>query len=126
MKQRFTEHEFEVFLGNLLRYGVILAATVVTIGGIFYLINHGTEAVHYHHFRGEPQDFRAFGSIIHDAFTLKEWRSVIQLGLLILLAVPVLRVAFSAYGFARQSDRTYVIITLVVLAVLLWSLFNPV
>ncbi len=118
------EHEFEMFLGNFLRYGVIFAATVVTAGGVFYLIKHGREPISYSYFTGEPKGFRQFNNIIYDAFTLKSWRSVIQFGLLLLTAVPVLRVAFSAYGFAKQSDRTYVLITIVVLAVLLWSLFQ--
>jgi uncharacterized membrane protein len=47
---------------------------------------------------------------------------VIQLGLLLLVATPVARVAFSILAFALQRDRTYVIITLIVLGVLLYSL----
>ncbi|MFB2894857.1 DUF1634 domain-containing protein [Aerosakkonemataceae cyanobacterium BLCC-F50] len=52
-------------------------------------------------------------------------RGLIQFGLLILIATPILRVAFSAIAFAKQGDRTYLIITLLVLAILLYSLFNP-
>ena len=47
---------------------------------------------------------------------------VIQLGLLLLIATPVARVALSLVGFVRQADRTYVLITTVVLAILLFSL----
>ena len=49
---------------------------------------------------------------------------MIQLGLLILIATPVARVAFSAFGFAVERDYLYVGITLFVLAVLLYSLFG--
>ena len=49
-------------------------------------------------------------------------RGIIQLGLLLLIATPIARVVFSVYAFARQRDRTYVLVTLVVLAVLLYSL----
>jgi uncharacterized membrane protein len=49
-------------------------------------------------------------------------RGVIQLGLLLLLATPVARVGFSILAFALQRDRTYVIVTVIVLAVLLYSL----
>jgi uncharacterized membrane protein len=47
----------------------------------------------------------------------------VQLGVLLLIATPVARVAFSALAFARQRDYTYVALTLFVLAVLLCSLF---
>jgi len=40
----------------------------------------------------------------------------------LLIATPVARVAFSAIAFAFQRDRTYVFVTLVVLALLFLSL----
>ena len=50
--------------------------------------------------------------------------AIIQLGLLILIATPVARVAFSAVAFAIERDYLYVWITLFVLAVLLYSLLG--
>ena len=50
-------------------------------------------------------------------------RGIIQLGLLLLIATPVARVVFSVIGFVRQRDFVYVVLTLIVLAVLLYSLF---
>jgi uncharacterized membrane protein len=47
---------------------------------------------------------------------------VIQLGLLLLLATPVARVAFSVLAFACQRDKVYVIVTLIVLGVLIYSM----
>jgi uncharacterized membrane protein len=44
------------------------------------------------------------------------------LGLLLLIANPIARVAFSAVAFAARRDRAYVAITLTVLAVLICSL----
>ena len=49
-------------------------------------------------------------------------RGLIQLGLLLLIATPVARVAFSVFAFARQHDRTYVVVTLIVLSILIFSL----
>jgi uncharacterized membrane protein len=48
--------------------------------------------------------------------------SLIQLGLLMLMATPVARVALSVVAFALERDRTYVAITLVVLTGLVASL----
>jgi uncharacterized membrane protein len=50
--------------------------------------------------------------------------SVSQLGLVVLLATPVLRVAASVVGFALEGDRLYTAITLAVLAILLFSIFT--
>jgi uncharacterized membrane protein len=44
-----------------------------------------------------------------------------MLGLLLLIATPVLRVAVSVIGFALDRDRLFVLITLAVLAVLIGS-----
>jgi uncharacterized membrane protein len=44
------------------------------------------------------------------------------MGLLLLIATPVARVALLAVAFAVQRDRLYVVVTLIVLAVLLASL----
>ena len=45
-------------------------------------------------------------------------------GLLLLIATPVARVIFSAIVFAMEGDRMYLLFTLIVLAVLLYSLFG--
>ena len=45
----------------------------------------------------------------------------VDLGLIILILTPVMRVAVSAVGFAFQKDRVFVGITLAVLAVLIAS-----
>ena len=49
-------------------------------------------------------------------------RGLIQFGLLLLIATPVARVAFSVAAFAIQRDRLYVVVTLIVLAILTYSL----
>jgi uncharacterized membrane protein len=49
-----------------------------------------------------------------------------QLGLLLLVATPIARVVFSAFGFWRERDYRYVFITLIVLGVLLYSLLKSV
>jgi len=48
-------------------------------------------------------------------------RAIIQFGLLLLIATPIARVAFSLVGFALERDRSYVVITSIVLAVLIYG-----
>jgi uncharacterized membrane protein len=61
--------------------------------------------------------------IIGDTVAL-HGRGIIQLGLLLLIATPVARVAFSIFGFAQERDRMYVVFTVIVFAILLWSLLG--
>lgn len=109
-------------LGNLLRAGVILAAAIVLVGGVVYLIRHGGEVPDFSEFRGEPPELRQPSGIVAHALELRG-RGLIQLGLLVLIATPVARVVFSVFAFAVQRDRLYVVLTLVVLGVLGYSLF---
>jgi uncharacterized membrane protein len=48
--------------------------------------------------------------------------SIVQLGLLLLIATPVARVALTLVAFILQRDRTYVGVTALVLALLLYGL----
>jgi uncharacterized membrane protein len=120
--QHRRDERFEQFLGNLLRTGVLLAAAVVLLGGVLYLVRHGGEQPDHRTFHGEPADLRNPSGILDDALRLNS-RGVIMVGLLLLVATPVTRVAFSVVGFLRARDFLYVALTLIVLGVLLYSLF---
>jgi uncharacterized membrane protein len=117
----WSDNKVEAMMGNLLRVGVVTAAAVILIGGLLYLFRHRASMPGYHVFRGEPADLRSLRGIIGDAFSL-HGRGIIQLGLLLLIATPVARVAFSVLAFMRQRDWVYVVVTLVVLSLLIYSL----
>ena len=119
--RQWTDQYVDELIGNLLRVGVTLAAAVVLLGGAVYLVRHGLAAPHYQVFVGEPADLRSVSRIVRDALALRG-RSLIQLGLLLLIATPVVRVAFAVAAFAMQRDRLYVVVALIVLAVLMYSL----
>jgi uncharacterized membrane protein len=116
-----SEKSFEAWIGRLLRAGVILAAAVVLMGGVLYLVKYGIQQPMYRIYSGEPPELRHLSGIFADAVTLHS-RGIIQLGLLILIATPVARVAFSVVAFATEKDWLYVATTLIVLAVLIYSL----
>jgi len=123
MLPKWTDQKVEGVIGNLLRTGVILSATVVLIGAAIYLLRHGGSPADYRVFQGEPSDLRSVSGIIERAIHFSG-RGIIQLGLLLLIATPVARVAFAIYGFAAEGDRLYVAFTVLVLAVLLYSLIG--
>ena len=117
------DERIEIIIGTLLRTGVILSATVVLFGGILYQTSFGHDAPHWAIFRGEPERLKSLGAIVQGALALDP-RDIIQFGLLLLIATPVARVVFSAIAFAIERDYLYVAVTLIVLAILLYSLFG--
>jgi uncharacterized membrane protein len=118
----WSDEQVDQMIGNLLRAGVILSATLVLIGGVIYLARHGHETADHRTFHGEPDEFRSVFGIV-SAVVSGRGRAIVQLGLLALIATPVVRVALSAFAFFRQRDWTYTAMTLFVLGVLLYSLF---
>lgn len=117
------DERIELALAVLLRAGVLLAAALVLLGGLLHLILHGGLRPDYRHFAGEPGEFQHPTQILALALHFSP-EGLIQLGVLVLLATPVVRVAFSLFAFARERDRTYVGLTALVLLVLLLSLLG--
>jgi uncharacterized membrane protein len=111
----------ELLLGTLLRAGVLTAAAVVLLGTVVYLAGHGSDPSDYRTFRAQPVEMRSITGVLRGARSF-DGAAIIQLGVLVLIATPVLRVASSAYAFAKQRDRRYVVITLVVLGLLSYGL----
>ena len=119
----WTDRKIENILGNLLRAGVGLSAFVVFCGAVVYLARYGHSPADYRVFQGEPSDLRRVPGILRNAWQI-DGRGIIQLGLLFLIATPVARVIFSIWGFAAEHDRMYVVFTVIVLAILLFSLIG--
>jgi uncharacterized membrane protein len=116
------ENSVEKTLAALLRSGVLFSAVTVMVGGVLNLLRHGRDPVIWEKFHGEPASLRTLTGIA-DAALAAQGRGIIQLGLLLLVAVPVLRVAVSFIVFLRKRDFASVSFTLCVLLVLGYSLF---
>jgi uncharacterized membrane protein len=82
---------------------------------------HGRSPADYGTFRGEPDYLRSLVGILRAALSVDS-RAIVQLGLVLLIATPIARVAFTLVAFALQRDRVYVGVTLLVLALLLFGL----
>lgn len=113
----------ENIMGNLLRFGVIISAIFVLIGGVFYLLKYGSSIPDYSQFRGEPESLKNISKIFSDTVSLHS-RSIIQAGLLVLIATPIARVIFALIAFTIQKDIIYIAVSVIVLAILLLSFFN--
>jgi uncharacterized membrane protein len=118
-----SDERIQRLLGVILRGGVALAGIVVLAGLVGYLRKHGRGPVDYRVFHGEPSELRAVAGIVRAAIELRP-RGLIQLGLLILIATPIARVAISAVAFARRRDWLYTAFAAIVLAALLFGLLG--
>jgi uncharacterized membrane protein len=119
----WTDEQVEQMVGRLLQIGVLVAALVVLVGGIVYLIHDGLASADHHHFHGEPKALRSFWGIGTEATDLRS-RGLMQLGLLLLILTPVSRVALTVFAFIRQRDYTFIAVTLIVLGLLVYSLLS--
>jgi uncharacterized membrane protein len=120
-KHKIQDRDIENIMGNLLRYGVLASLFVVLIGAAFYLLQHGSETPNYKKFLGEPKRLSELKQVWYSAFQGRG-RSIIQLGLFILIATPIARIVFSIIGYILERDYLYIIITVIVLGVILFSL----
>ncbi len=124
MKTRHVdEQKLENRIANLLRLGVVLSAFVVISGAILYVGLHPLSRVSYRTFQGEPDELKTAHGVVRYAFSGSA-QGIMQLGLLLLIATPIARVISSAVAFAIEGDKMYLLFTLLVLAVLLYSLFG--
>lgn len=115
-----TDKEMETEIGLMLRIGVSVSAAVVLLGGVLLLVREAG-VPDYKHFHADR--LSTVASVFHGVARF-DASSVIQLGILLLVATPVVRVVFCVVGFARQRNRLYVAVSALVLAILIYSLLS--
>jgi uncharacterized membrane protein len=120
---RVTDESLEIAVGRTLQTGVFVAAAVVFIGGVMYLLHASGPRPDYSHFHGVAENLRT-PSGIWNGVMHRDAESVIQFGLLLLIATPVVRVILAGVGFLMERDRLYFWVSAVVLAILLYSLWH--
>lgn len=117
------ERDVEQYIGKLLRYGVMLSCAITLFGGVIYLFQHKGVMVDYSPVPtgmafGVEDYLRELNTIFPRMLDF-DGAAIIQFGVLVLIATPIIRVAFSAFSFLIEKDYLYVVITLIVLAIIL-------
>lgn len=116
----------ELAISYLLRGGVVLSLVTILAGVVLMFVHHPD----YWHTGDDLERLTKPGAAF--PHTLPEvaagvgegrGQAVVCVGLLLLIATPILRVAVSIVIFAVQRDYGFVVITTVVLAILLLSFF---
>jgi uncharacterized membrane protein len=121
MMKRPTDHDLDLSVAAMLRFGVALAALVVLVGGLLSLRHPLSFTPDYSHFHAGDKALRSISAVVRGTLQLDS-RSIIQMGLILLIATPVARVVLCVIGFSRQKSALYIVISSVVLAILVFSL----
>jgi uncharacterized membrane protein len=115
----------ELVISYLLRGGVIVSVALITFGVVVMFVHHPVYWTSKTELDRLVTPGAAFPHTLTDvAASLRDFRGrgIVTLGLLALIATPVLRVAASVVLFAIQKDWTYTLITAVVLSLLVLAL----
>lgn len=116
----------ELAISSLLRIGVLSSLLIVLAGTVVTFVHHPRYLSHRHDLGPLTKPGAEFphtiGSLVQ-GLQHGQGRAIVMAGLLLLIATPVMRVAFSVLAFVYQHDRVFVVITSIVLTLLLVSFF---
>jgi uncharacterized membrane protein len=107
----------ELVVSDVLRGGVILSAAIMVVGLAGFYARYARGGLTVGLATAPPHSLSGVLSGLSHGDPV----AIIALGLLVLLATPVVRVVISVAVFASARDRLFTLITLVVLAILLVS-----
>ena len=102
-------------VASLLRVGVILGASFAMIG-LSIWATQGFD---------NPAPIANYDLLsVFELATTGSASGIVYLGIIILMATPILRVSLSTVYFSKEMDGKFVVITIIVLAMLLFALFS--
>ncbi|MDN3691988.1 DUF1634 domain-containing protein [Chryseobacterium tructae] len=122
MKKNFTDVDLNRSVGNLLRLGVILSVATSLIGFI-KLFTEGFEMPKKYTSLAVSSSSDKVWSHFWDSLCKGEGMAIIQLGILILILTPLMRIIFALIGYLKEKDYVYVFISSIVLAIMAVSFF---
>jgi len=115
----------EIAISTLLRVGVVLSLALIVVGTVVAYRQHPeylTQTIEPPRLAAPESEFPHSLETLIAALRTWSGEAIVTLGLLVLIATPVMRVALSVLYFLYQNDRVYALITAAVLCLLLLSL----
>ncbi|HEY7034139.1 MAG TPA: DUF1634 domain-containing protein [Thermomicrobiales bacterium] len=121
-----TDQAMERWLGRVLRVGVAIAAVLILLGLVLFVAHdHGGNRISLDTALGRDTTVRPLGpGDVLDGLRTAQPAAYIELGLLVLILTPTVRVAMTVVLFERQHDWTFVALSAAVLAILVLGLFG--
>jgi len=119
-RMKFQDKDLQSFIGNLLRIGVLVAMSIVIIGVVLYMFQYGHETIHYSEFKAD----NVFAlSNFWQGLSHGNSAAIMELGVIVLIIIPIARVLFTMIGFWLENDKMYTLIAFIVLCIIAYSLF---
>lgn len=112
----FTDVDLNRSVGNLLRLGVVLSV-VTSLVGFVKLFTEGFKMPKYKMLKMGDSSEKVWGSF-WNSLCKGEGMAIIQLGILLLILTPLVRIIFALIGYLKEKDYIYVVISLIVLAIM--------
>lgn len=113
----FTDVDLNRSVGNLLRLGVILSVAISLVGFIKLFSEGFVMPKKYKMLNMGSSSEKVWGSF-WDSLCKGEGMAIIQLGILLLILTPLVRIIFALIGYLKEKDYIYVVISLIVLAIM--------
>lgn len=125
-----TSRDLSLLVARTLRIGVALAGLIALVGGIGYLWRYGSETLpdlSHFTYNALPENAEAYTTLGGIFGSVGQMNPIgwIQLGVLVLILTPFLRVVISFFDFLKQRDWLYAGITAFVLGVIILNSLNP-
>lgn len=129
MDQKETDRkrlDFNAIIGLVLRSGVVASCLIIALGSLLLFLEHQTG----YYSLGTPEQLSGsqnrsligVAPLVQGVIGGRPF-AIIELGLVVLLATPVVRVAISIPLFLGEGRMAFAVITATVLAILLFSMF---
>ncbi|MDY0931451.1 DUF1634 domain-containing protein [Chryseobacterium sp. CFBP8996] len=123
MRKDFTDVDLNRSVGNLLRLGVILSV-ITSLIGFVKLFMEGFEMPKKYKLLNMGTSSDKVWSHFWETLCKGEGMAIIQLGILMLIFTPLMRIIFALIGYLKEKDYVYVIISSIVLAIMAISFFT--
>ncbi|WP_336715070.1 DUF1634 domain-containing protein [Chryseobacterium mucoviscidosis] len=123
MRKNFTDVDLNRSVGNLLRLGVILSVATSLIGFIKLFMEGFKMPKKYTSLDMGESSEKVWGHF-WNSLCKGEGMAIIQLGILLLVFTPLMRIIFALIGYLKEKDYIYVVISSIVLAIMAISFFT--
>lgn len=123
MRKNFTDVDLNRSVGNLLRLGVILSV-ITSLIGFVKLFTEGFKMPRKYKLLDMGTSSEKVWSHFWETLCKGEGMAIIQLGILMLIFTPLMRIIFALIGYLKEKDYIYVVISSIVLAIMAISFFT--
>jgi uncharacterized membrane protein len=123
MRKNFTDVDLNRSVGNLLRLGVILSV-ITSLIGFVKLFTEGFKMPRKYKLLDMGTSSEKVWGYFWETLCKGEGMAIIQLGILMLIFTPLMRIIFALIGYLKEKDYIYVVISSIVLAIMAISFFT--